>query len=105
MIEKKFSACLQFLRRPERYNKLLLSRVGEDEGKQGEEAESKEATELKRWNQNSGRESPWGGGGLAGGGGGPGPVNAGAERAAGESWARSGRAPGAVPLRRAARAG
>lgn len=54
MIEKKFSACLQFLQRPECYNKLLLSRVGEDEGKQGEEAESKEARELERRNQNSG---------------------------------------------------
>lgn len=45
--KKKNSACLQFLRRPERYNKLLLSRVGEDEGRQGEAARAKRPENLK----------------------------------------------------------
>lgn len=71
MIEKKNFACLQFLRRPECYNKLLLSRAGEGEGRQREEVGA-EPRELERRNQNSGWESLWGRGGQAGGGGGPG---------------------------------
>lgn len=45
---KKKSACLQFLRWPECYNKLLLSRAGEDEGRRcGEEAGAKRPENLK----------------------------------------------------------
>ena len=38
---------MQFLRRPECYNKLLISRAGEGEGRQGEEAGAKRPENLK----------------------------------------------------------
>lgn len=66
--KKKNSACLQFLRRPECYNKLLLSRAGRTR------AGSKRKTE-QRGQRTLKTESELGRRGLAGGGGRRGPVN------------------------------
>lgn len=70
--KKKKSACLQFLGWPECYNKLLLSRAEEGEGRQGEEAGAKRPENLKDRVGTPAERSPRDGGGLAGGGGGPG---------------------------------
>lgn len=47
MIEKKILLACSSSRPPECYNKLLLSRDGEDEGGQGEEASAKRLDNLK----------------------------------------------------------
>lgn len=81
--KKKKSACLQFLRRPECYNKLLLSRAGEGEGRQGEEAGAKRPENLKDGVGTPAESAPGAAGASQGVEEDPGRVNAGDGRAAG----------------------